>query len=341
MTLLPEFPWPVFIGLSVLLVGFVVWRLIAAGGQRVHWIRRLLMVVLVIAMMARPGVPGGEVPTGSLGINVFLAIDTTQSMAAEDWGDEGATRLDGVVEDVETIVHAFAGSDVAVVTFDSTAQLRVPLTDDATAVVHMARALNPELGSLSRGSSVTLAHDQLLTLLQEAEAESPERPNIVFYLGDGEQTSATAPVDMSDLAQYIDGGAVLGYGTEAGAPMQISTISADAEPEYVQDPSTGQDAISHLDPAMLGQIAAQLGVSYIQRAPALPLSDLLDGMQAGATLDIDRTEEARLEIHWVFAIPLFLLMLWEAVVLLRALRPGVARRQRARRVPDTTAKGAS
>ncbi|WP_187266246.1 hypothetical protein, partial [Escherichia coli] len=67
--------------------------------------------------------------------------------------------------------------------------------------------------------------------------------------------------------------------------------------------------------------ARELGISYLHREPALPLADALGPMAAlDAAADLDRTEEARLEVAWVLGIPIALLLAWEALSLGRSLR---------------------
>ena len=68
----------------------------------------------------------------------------------------------------------------------------------------------------SRGSSVTIARDQLRTALERGRDTHPERARLVFYFGDGEQTAAQDPRPFDIASQLINGGAVLGYGTAAG-----------------------------------------------------------------------------------------------------------------------------
>jgi Ca-activated chloride channel homolog len=275
-------------------------------------------VLLAVAMAFRPALPGGEVPTASVQARVFVMIDTSQSVAAEDWGTE--PRLAGMQEDVVEIARSFAGADISVISFDSQASLRVPLTDDGSAVIEMVRALRPEIAQQSRGTSVAAAHDVLRTELERSAAADPASPAIVFYLGDGEHTAEDEPQSFGDLAGQIDRGLVLGYGTEQGGRMRVSSFDAAQQRQYLQDPAGG-DAISRIDEGRLRGIADQLGITYLHRAPGLPIDDALGPMAAlDGAADLDRTEEARLEIAWVFGIPIALLLAWEGFSLARSLR---------------------
>lgn len=321
MTLLPDIPLPALVIATFGLLAFCVWRAIVARKQLMGWIRRGVMVLLVAAMIAHPGVPGGLVPTGSISANVFLVIDTSQSMAAEDWGDE--TRLDGVREDVRDVAYAFAGADISVITFNSTATLNVPLTSDGSAVIEMVRAMRPEIAETSRGSSVSSGRDLLVEEVERLNSSSPGDPIIVIYMGDGEQTSADPVDSFADLNGMISGGFVLGYGTEEGAQMPRSTYTGLTD-EYVIDPSTGQPAISSIDQSNLQSIASEAGLTYLHRSPGTELQTSLDGLSDGdAEISMERMRESRLDLYWVFAYPLAALLAWEAFHIMRQIRKTV------------------
>ncbi|GAA2174555.1 VWA domain-containing protein [Agrococcus versicolor] len=319
MTFLPDIPVAVLAIVGIALVGLCAWRLVAERGRRIHWIRRTLMAVLIVAMVARPGVPGGEVPTGSIDVDIFLVIDTSQSIAAEDWG-QGEPRIEGIRDDVRDVAYAFAGSNISVITFDSEPELRVPLTDDGSAVIELVNALRPEIGFFSQGSSISAARDTLQQEIERAEAANPGSPTLVFYMGDGEQTAEAPPQSFDTVAPLVDAGFVLGYGTEQGGRMQESSFEQPTEPVYVQDPAGG-DAVSRIDEGALEDIASQLGVSYLHRSADVALAPSLEAMTSQqGEVDLSEYEEARLDLYWVLAVPLFLLLAWELFVFASALR---------------------
>ncbi|WP_405217508.1 VWA domain-containing protein [Agrococcus sp. Ld7] len=304
--------------IGVLALALCGWQLAIARGRRLAWIRRTLLVLLAVAMAFRPALPGGEVPTASIQARVFVMIDTSQSVAAEDWGTD--PRLNGMQADVIEIARSFAGADISVISFDSQATLRVPLTDDGSAVIEMVRALKPEIAQQSRGTSVAVAHDLLLAELERTEAADPSSPAVVFYLGDGEQTADGEPQSFADVADHVDRGLVLGYGTEQGGRMRVSSFDPAQQEQYLQDPSGG-DAISRIDEDRLRSIADQLGITYLHRTPALPIEDALGPMAAlDGEADLNSTEEARLEVAWILGIPIALLLAAEAFSLARSLR---------------------
>lgn len=326
MTLLPDIPLPALLLGVLALVAFCIWRAVAARTQLVSWIRRAVMVLLVAGMISHPGVPGGLVPTGAVTANVFLVIDTSQSMAAEDWG--GETRLDGVREDVRDIAYAFAGADISVITFNSRASVNVPLTSDGSAVIEMTRAMRPEIAETSRGSSIGSARDLLVTEVERLRSASPGEPIIVIYMGDGEQTAADPIESFADLRGAVTGGLVLGYGTEDGARMPRSTYTGLSD-EYVIDPATGEPAISRIDQANLRTIADETGLTYLQRGAGSDVKPALQGLSQGeAEISTERMRESRLDLYWAFAYPLALLLAWEGFHIARQIRKSIQPKER-------------
>ena len=327
MTLLPEVPLPALL-LGVLAgVAFCVWRAAVARRQMLAWIRRGVLVLLLGGMLSHPGVPGGLVPTGSISAKVIVAIDTSQSMAAEDYGD--GIRLDGVRDDVKDVAYAFAGADISVMTFNSTANLNVPMTGDGSAVIEMVNALRPEIAQKSQGSSISAARDLLVQEVDKINAADPGDPIIVIYMGDGEQTSADAVESFADIQGKVSGGFVLGYGTEQGGKMKQSTYTGLSD-DYVQDPTTGQDAVSFIDQGNLQQIASETGLTYLHRDAGTPLKPALQGLSGGedAELNMEQMRESRLDLYWVFAFPMAALLAWEGLHIARLIRKSIPAREK-------------
>lgn len=309
--------------------GLTVWQLVrpaAPGrGPRWVWVLRLLTVLVVFTMLLRPGIPGGTSQTLATDTDIVLMVDTTASSVAEDWnGDE--TRLEGIRADVQTIVDKYPGARFALITFDAAPQLRLPLTTDATALISALDVVRPEVTDQSRGSSIGIANRMLADTLSSAAKAAPERSRMVFYLGDGEQTTSSEPESFGSSRQFVDGGGVFGYGTAEGGPMRTTTGTA-AEGEYIQ--YQGEAARSVIDETNLEAIADELGVEYSHRtadtAPALPEAPT-------STTDYASSGEVGnvIELYWILALALIVLIAVELaratmlVVRLRGLtaRPG-------------------
>jgi Ca-activated chloride channel family protein len=318
----PILPLPLLVALFAVLAAFVIWQLVLRENRprRLAWSVRGGMVVLVLLIALRPGVPGDGGIEATTDVDVFFVVDTTTSIVAEDWNGS-SPRLDGVRGDVADLVEAYPGATFALLTFDSSAVLRVPLTSDATAIANAAEVLAPEITTYSAGSSISQANDLLASTLQRANDADPDRSRIVYYFGDGEQTSPAPIESFDESASLVSAGFVFGYGTEAGGPMRVQTGYYDddkTDDGYVTDDS-GSSALSVIDEQNLRTVADELGVEYVHRtAPGdVPIAN------AGSSLTRSSSDESArgtTELYWIPAAALVLLLAVEAAGALRRLR---------------------
>lgn len=332
MTITPMLPLWALIPLVAAMAALAGWQLLRHRGSRLalDWAARLLMVLLVLAVAVRPAIPGtpaGASATG--GLEVYLVVDTTSSMAAEDFGTgaNGAEgpRLDGVKADIESIVRELPGAEFSLVTFDSSAVQRVPLTTDASAVLSATSVLTQEATAYSSGSSIDAPLALLDAMLTEAQEDAPGRERVVFYFGDGEQTRETEPQSFDQLSPFLGGGAVLGYGTREGGRMrEFSGYSLDdgQVQAYIQDRSANPpvDAVSRIDEDRLAGIAEDLGVGYEHREPGEAIAPVVAGITVPPPVRTTAPGELPTEFYWIFAVPLGLLALREVFVVSATLR---------------------
>jgi Ca-activated chloride channel family protein len=259
----------------------------------------------------------------------------------------GAPRLDGVREDIRAIARELGGARYSLISFDSSAAVRMPLSTDTSALETAVAVLGPEVTDYSQGSSVTAAGAVLAERLAAARDSHPERPRLVFYFGDGEQTSAAQPQALGIDGSLVSGGAVLGYGTRDGGRMkENSGDPTRPAATYIQDPATGAAALSRLDEDRLRDLARQLAVPYLHRAAGDTAAAMLQQATPGSLERTGVALDGRTELYWAPAFAAFLLALRETLLVsgqLRELRPGrrSARwsgRRSDRRTPEDAAR---
>ena len=343
MTFQPVLPWWLLLPLIAAAVTFLGWQLYGGrgkgrqrhvGSSRRAGLRHATLVLLLAGAALRPGLPGGTAPAASADLNVFFVVDTTTSMVAEDYGN-AEPRMAGVRQDIAAIAQELPGARFSVITFDTTAHVRMPLTTDTLALETITSVLEPQVTSYAKGSSVAAARQVLSERLTLARQSHPGRPRLVYYFGDGEQTSAKAPESMDLEDGLVAGGAVLGYGTAGGGRMRENTGedyddgSTGAEAPYLRN--GGGDgagyALSRIDEGRLQQIAGQLGVPYVHRSAGGPAAPMMQDARP-ATLDAGGPAgdgqggslAARTELYWIPAAAAFVLGLGELVLLLRQFR---------------------
>ena len=112
---------PILLALLCAVPAFLVIRALVHGPQRGLWALRLGMIVVVFAMLLRPGIPGGTSQTLATDTDVVIVVDTTASIVAEDWAGD-RPRIDGVRADVQAIVDEYPGARFALISFDAAAK---------------------------------------------------------------------------------------------------------------------------------------------------------------------------------------------------------------------------
>lgn len=295
--LIPLWAWAV---VFVPLLGLAVWQLVVAlrassgsggarqgvpAGPRGAWARRTALVAVLAVVGLGPSVPVTERDTSVANVDMFFVVDRTGSMAAEDF-DGTDERLVGVRHDIASLTGDIPGARYSIISFDSQASRQLPLTTDARAITSWADTFKREITLYSKGSLTDRPLDELSAALQGAATDRPSNVRLVFFLSDGEQTASGEPRSYEDLAPFVDGGAVLGYGTPEGGRMKEYAPGEDpATAAYIKDPSRATitdtespDALSVIDEENLRAVATQLGVPYVHRETAGPTAELVAGV---------------------------------------------------------------
>ena len=293
-------------------------------------LRRFLIVVTVIIMGAGPSIPG-EAQEVTSTLEVYFVIDRTGSMAAEDW-DGSKPRIDGVRNDISIMMNILTGSRFSIMSWDSKVHTDLPLTSDASAVISYMDSFDRELSSSSQGSSVIRPAQDLAKLLKKNKERHPQNIRAVFVFSDGETSNqdhwSTAPTgsesDWDEVKQYVDGGLVIGYGTEEGGKMKVlrlgdSGAQSGGGDEYIRDKSQPGEpiAISKIDEAALRSVASRIGVDYVHSPDKSAIeSHARSLLENASTISESRNMQSTYRyIIWPFALILGGLLAWEGATL--------------------------
>jgi Ca-activated chloride channel family protein len=319
----------IFIGAVALIICAVMGFKAKNGNSRFHWGLRAFAALLILTAGFRPSTQTLSVSESyNNRYNVYFVVDLTSSMVAEDW-DGQKTRLEGVREDINDLLDDYVGAKFSLITFNSTATVRVPLTPDSTALASSINTMLPEVTKYSKGSSISEPKKILEdTLKGQNELDSEgERSNIILYFGDGEQTSSSQPESFASVAKYTAAAKVYGYGTKQGGKMKTQTgyyISSEKD-SYIKDTS-GNDGLSIINEDNLKTIAKDLGGDYNHR----DVGSRVDAahLSNDQKVELEKKEGANInntiEYYWILLIPFLLIMFVEAGSLgRRANRLGV------------------
>jgi len=304
--LIPMIAWVISLAALVAMIAF--WLVLSIKKKNVNLSFFLVNAALLSLMGAllNPGIATTETIVSSSSdsqtpvespYDVYFVIDTTSSISAEDWAD-GKPRLDGVKEDVASIVEQYQNARFSLISFDSIATVKVPITNDSSALLSTVNALQQEVTNNSKGSSVTVAHQLLLENL--VKNEDPDKKAVVFFFSDGEQTSSDELESFVDSAPYISSGLVLGYGTADGAPMRERIGYGIPSDNYIMD-TEGNTGISVIDEVNLQKIASELGVEYVHRIYGEELNVVPEDVNS-VTPNITTQRVDVFGLYWIFAV---------------------------------------
>jgi len=135
-------------------------------------------------------------------------------MLAED-GRRGNTRFSGMQSDALAIVEELEGANFSIITFDNHSRTLIPFTRD----MRLVRETINTISIVDQMGAVGTAFDVPVNNMLEAVRRSNNmgnRKTIIFLMTDGEYTIDGVIQSFREISRYIDGGAVLGYGTPGG-----------------------------------------------------------------------------------------------------------------------------
>ena len=333
--------WPLVIAVALVMAALLWWSArwtfsaLADPGARASWWRRACLALVMVLILAGPAAAVTE-STQVSNVEIYLVVDRTGSMAAEDWAGGpaagGGTRLDGVKSDLTAIRDAWPQARFCILALDGAAARELPLTSDLDAVTSWIGSLQQEITQRSQGSSLDGMLPLLVQTLTRAKEKNPEDARLVYILSDGEATddgrgagaAGTAGATWAEAGELTDGGAVLGYGTASGGMMRsFDGSSTPGSGKYILDPDTGKPAVSVPDTRALASVAEALGVPYFQRTGGsddAPASDFTS-QDVNAVLTDGREKKNRVRyLTWPLGIAASALAIWELVALIRAER---------------------
>lgn len=227
-----------------------------------NYIRQIVIILLLFIINLRIMVPDPNAPTLQQNVDVVFVVDNTISMMAEDYGSDGGIRMDAVKADCAYIMEQLPGASFSVISFDNYVKTLIPYTIDTLTVTQALQTLNGQTTMFAKGT----AFEEVLIYLEDSLNRETDHLQIVFFISDGEITQDIDLQSHPDLKDYIDGGAVLGYGTHEGGRMYAPIYAGSNVMEelyYYDDNFNRQTALSVIDEGNLKSIASDMGFDYI------------------------------------------------------------------------------
>ena len=237
------------------------------------------VLCLTVVALARPqwGTERTEVLTE--GVNIVLAMDLSESMAALDFKKKGrvVNRLEAVKGVVQEFVSKRNGDRIGMVVFGTHAYTQLPLTRDYNTLASILDRL--EIGAAGKSTAIGDAIGISLKRLADIESKS----NIVILLTDGVSNAGELSPDTAGEIAAQKGVKIytIGVGSRGKAPF------------LVKDPLFGERYIYqqvNIDEDTLRAIAEKTGGLYFRAEKLEGLQQIYD------TIDAMETTEVKVDI---------------------------------------------
>lgn len=260
---------------------------------------------LVIVALARPQWGTQQVTVLTEGINIILAVDVSESMAALDFrqGSKVVNRLEAVKSVINEFIAKRSADRIGMVVFGTNAYTQVPLTRDYNTISLVLERL--KVGAAGRKTAIGDAIGISLKRLEDIKSKS----NIIILLTDGQSNTGELSPDAA---------------TEIAAQKQVKiyTIGVGSKgkaPFLIRHPLLGERYIYqqvNMDENALKSIAKKTNGIYFRAQDTQGLQniyDTIDGMEK-TQAKVKTFAEYR-EFYIYFLLPAFFVLILRVVLL--------------------------
>lgn len=249
----------------------------AQRAAKAVWSLKYIVLILLILCMARPQWGQRVSSTLSQGINIILALDTSESMLAMDFKVKGerVTRLDAIKDVGSEFMAKRDGDRLGLVVFGTEAYTQVPLTRDYRIIQEVLKKV--EIGAAGKSTAMGDAIGISLKRLKDVKSKS----NVIILLTDGKNTAGQLdPMAAAGLAKEMGVKIyAIGVGSKGRAPFLVTGPFGNKRFEYYR---------VDMDEATLKKIADQTGGLFFR-------AENTDGLEK-IYQTIDRLEKSTVKV---------------------------------------------
>ena len=270
---------------------------------------RIIVIALLIFALAKPQHLQSQERRFVEGIDIFLALDVSDSMRAEDFN--GTNRLQTAKSVIRDFLKFRDSDRIGLVVFSGESYTLSPLTLDYSNLTNSLDGVEVEMGDqLREGTAIGDAIAMTTHRLRTSETKT----KIVILLTDGENNEGTIdPENAAALAQSLDIRVyTIGMGKEGGTriPFEDTTFGK----RYT-------DIITYLDEVTLQKIANATGARYFRAKDLQSLKHVyseIDKLEKTEFKVVRYTDRQEMAVY--FLIPAALLFALEVLLSNTVLR---------------------
>ncbi|MCK6598004.1 MAG: VWA domain-containing protein [Bdellovibrionaceae bacterium] len=182
------------------------------------WFLQSLVLLLAIVAYARPQLGQNQTTIKSVGFEIMLAVDVSESMLAED---VKPSRLEQAKLELARLLDLMPGNKVGLIAFAGSAALISPLTNDSSAIKMYLDSLSPQMIS-NQGTNFESALKYATESFEKGGVGndgSSKVTRVILVASDGEDQEEGALKAAQELTQKGIRLFTIAYGTEKGATI--------------------------------------------------------------------------------------------------------------------------
>ncbi|NCS87116.1 MAG: VWA domain-containing protein [Ignavibacteria bacterium] len=212
----------------------------------------LFALVLLIVAIANPQVGSKIEEVKQVGIDVYILLDVSLSMQAEDIKP---SRLEKAKHDISKLIQKLQGDRIGLIVFSGEAFVQFPLTTDYSAANLFLSAV--DVNTVPQPGTAIIPAIQLA---MKSFKKDEETKKAIVIITDGENHEGDVKQISEDAASKGISIFSIGFGSATGAPIPIKN-SAGIQVGYKKD-RYGNVVLTKLDEITLKEIASVGGGNY-------------------------------------------------------------------------------
>ena len=264
----------------------------------VPFILRIIALILVIIVLARPQTTNNWQQSEIEGIDIMLAIDVSTSMLAEDLKPN---RLEAAKEVAAEFVNGRPSDNIGITLFAGESFTQCPLTVDHAVLLNLIKDI--KCGIIEDGTAVGMGIANAITRLKDSKAKS----KVIILLTDGTNNRGDiSPLTAAEMAKSFGIRVyTIGVGTNGTAPYPYPVGGT---VQYINVPV-------EIDEKTLTQIAGITEGNYFRATSNSKLKEVYE--------EIDKLEKTKLNVkqyskrqeeYQLFALAAFFCVLLEILL---------------------------
>lgn len=240
--------------------------------RHLPFVLRMLAIVLLIVILARPQSTNSWQNSTSEGIDIVLAMDISSSMLAEDLKPN---RLEAAKDVAASFINGRPNDNIGLVLFAAESFTQCPLTTDHTVLLNLFKDI--QCGMIQNGTAIGLGLANSVSRIKDSQAKS----KVIILLTDGVNNAGEiAPVTAAEIAKTFGIRVyTIGVGTKGQAPYPFQTAFG---VQY-------QNIPVEIDEPTLKQISSTTGGQYFRATDNTSLKGIYE--------EIDQMEKTKISVQ--------------------------------------------